>query len=90
MWLTSIHINKYKSTKSFIEMNRRLSVDKLELKIEKAELLSSTPGSSCETATFEKKNDPYFVGLKKLLFFQNVSVNEIYGMQMLLFVNVIL
>lgn len=44
----------------------------------------------CVNRDIREKNDPYFVGLKKLLFFQIVSVNEIYGMQMLSFVNVIL
>lgn len=34
--------------------------------------------------------DPYFVGLEKTFIFPIVSVNEMYGMQMLLFVNVIL
>lgn len=40
-------------------------------------------------SVIRENNDPHFVGLKKLIF-SIVSVNEIYGMQMHLFVNVIL
>lgn len=44
----------------------------------------------CVNSVITEKNDPYFVGLKKLLFFQSFQSMKIYGMQMLLFVNVIL
>lgn len=75
-------------------MNERLkavsSFDQLGLRNEIKLICFCQHVVHCMNSDISENNDPYFVGLERTFIFPVVSVNEINGMQMLLFVNVIL